>query len=514
MQVKLDDRDMKTHEVKENRNPNWYEIKADVKSGKHRVWAGFINDFYDPKLKRRNDRNLYVRAIEVQGPLGIDEADLTPFHREFLKFQPGDKRGRRSMNVSEAAAANIRPFLARAFRRPVNSAEVSNFTRFVRLATDRGDSFQRGMQVALQAILVAPEFLFRIEQDEDEQGSETYELDQFELAARLSYFLWSSTPDDELMKLAGQKRLSDEGVIVKQIDRMLKDPRSEALVENFAGQWLGLRKLHTADINPDTDRFPQWNDRLRDDIEEETLRFFGHIVKENLSILDLLDGRYTFVNERVAELYGFKDVSGDEFRKVDLPDDRRGGLLTQASILTLTSYPDRTSPVRRGEWVLTNLLGDEPPPPPPTVPALDETQKANPNASLREQMELHRSDPGCASCHRVMDAIGFGLENFDAIGRWRDKDGKHAIDTAGELPSGESFSGPAELIAILRNREDEFARCVSEKLLTYALGRGLEYYDRCAVDKIVNVVKADDYKFQTLVKAIATSRPFLLRTGE
>jgi len=514
MRVDVDGKKVETVAVKEDRKPNWYETKITAKPGKRRVKATFTNDFYDPKLKRRNDRNLYVRVIEIQGPLSLNEDDLPKFHREFIKFRPGDKRGRRTLSATDAAAANIRPFLARAFRRPVNSAEVSNFTRFVRLASDRGDSFERGMQVALQAILVAPEFLFRIEQDADEKGPGTHELDQFELASRLSYFLWSSTPDDELLKLAGQKRLADEGVIVQQIDRMLNDPRSQALVENFAGQWLGLRKLHTAEISPDTDLFPQWNNKLRRDIEQETLQFFGHIVRENRSVLDLLDARYTFVNERLAKLYGLPDVEGDELRKVDLPDDRRGGVLRQASILTLTSYPERTSPVRRGEWVLTNLLGDEPPPPPPTVPGLEETQEANPNASLREQLELHRSDPGCASCHRVMDAIGFGLENFDAIGRWREKDGKHPINATGTLPTGETFDTPADLIAILRSREEDFARCLSEKLLTYALGRGLEYYDRCAVDRIVTLMAADDFRFHTLVKAIATSRPFLLRTGE
>jgi mono/diheme cytochrome c family protein len=514
MQVRFDESELVTHQVKEDRKLEWYEATLKAKAGKHSVSASFINDFYDATLKRRNDRNLYVRAIEVRGPLSISDDELPPFHREFLKFQPGDKRGNRKLSATDAASANIGPVLARAFRRPVNSAEVSNFTRFVRLATDRGDSFERGMQIALQAILVAPEFLFRIEQDPDEKGPDTYEVGQFELASRLSYFLWSSMPDDELLGLAGQGRLADEGVLVRQIDRMLADPRSQALVDNFAGQWLGLRKLHTAEISPNKDLFSDWNDKLRSDIEQETLLFFGYIARENRSVLELLDARYSFVNERLAKLYGIEGVEGDEFRKVDLPAGQRSGLLTQASILTLTSYPERTSPVLRGEWVLTNLLGDEPPPPPPTVPGLDVTQKANPDASLREQLQLHRSDPGCASCHRVMDAIGFGLENFDAIGRWREMDGEHPIDATGELPSGETFRTPAELIGILRSREKEFARCLAEKLLTYALGRGMEYYDRCAVDKIVNVTAADKYRFHTLVKAIATSRPFLLRAGE
>ena len=515
MQVLVDGKGAKVHDIKGHQKLDWYEINVKLSAGKRKVTASFINDFYNAKLKKRKDRNLHVRTIAVQGPTNINEDDVGDFQKAFVKFRSGDKRGRRKMNATEAAAANIRPMLARAFRRPVNSAEVSNYTRFVRLATDRGDSFERGMQIALQAMLVSPEFLFRIEQDADEKGTGTQELDQFELASRLSYFLWSSGPDEELMHLAGQRRLYNEDVIVRQIDRMLADKRSQALIDNFAGQWLGLRKLHTAEINPDTDRFPQWNEQLRRDIEQETLLFFAHIVRENRSILELIDAKHTFVNERVAALYGLPDVKGDEFRRVDLPDDgRRSGILTHASILTLTSYPNRTSPVRRGEWVLTNFLGDEPPPPPPTVPALDVAQKENPNMSLREQMELHRADPNCASCHRVMDAIGFGFENFDPIGRWRDKDGDYPIDAAGKLPSGETFNTPRELIVILRGRQDEFVRCLTEKMMTYALGRGLEYYDKCAVDRIVSEVKADGYKFHTLVKSIAVSRPFLMRQSE
>ncbi|MEZ6064522.1 MAG: DUF1588 domain-containing protein [Planctomycetaceae bacterium] len=249
-------------------------------------------------------------------------------------------------------------------------------------------------------------------------------------------------------------------------------------------------------------------DDIRRDIWRETELFFGSIVREDRSIVDLINARFTFLNERLAKLYGIDGIKGDEFRKVELADPRRGGLVTHASILTLTSYPTRTSPVKRGEWVLANLLGDKPPDPPPVVPALDETQSAHPDLSLREQLLLHREDPGCASCHIVMDEIGFGLQNFDPIGRWREVEGKHPIDSQGTLPSGETFSTPGELNAILSSRKSEFARCLTEKLLTYALGRGLEYYDRCTVEEIVTRLEAREYRFSELLVGIVESRPF------
>ncbi|MCA9056253.1 MAG: DUF1592 domain-containing protein, partial [Planctomycetaceae bacterium] len=404
------------------------------------------------------------------------------------------------------------PLLRRAFRRTVTDDEVAAYAAFVQQAIEQGDSFERGMQIALQAVLVSPQFLFRVEApgaDEWTGGAES--LNDFELATRLSYFLWSSLPDDELLSLAEAGKLRDVDVLQQQADRMLRDPKAQALIENFAGQWLGLRKLATNEVAPDPMLFPEYTPELRKDVWKETELFFGHIVREDRPITELIDGRYSFLNGRLAQLYGVEGPSGDEFKKFEFNDGRRSGVLTQASILTLTSYPERTSPVKRGEWVLTNLLGDAPPEPPPVVPALDATQSSHPDLPLREQLVLHRADPGCASCHKVMDEIGFGLENFDPIGRWRDQAGGHPIDAAAQLPSGESFNGPAELVEILAARREEFTRCLTEKLLTYALGRGLEYYDRCTVDRIVSQTQAADYRFSAVARGIVSSEPFRLR---
>jgi hypothetical protein len=289
---------------------------------------------------------------------------------------------------------------------------------------------------------------------------------------------------------------------------MLADKRSASLVKNFAAQWLALRKLRTEDVMPSKEQFPEFNEKLREDMIRETEMFFEEMVRSDRSVITLLDGKYTFVNERLAKLYGIEGIKGEEFQRVELKDANRGGILTQPAILTLTSYPTRTSPVKRGQWVLETLLGDEPPDPPPVVPALEETTKSNPNLPMRAQLELHRADPGCKACHKTMDEIGFGLENFDAIGRWRAKDGPNEIDSRAQLPSGEHFSGAGELVSILRAREDEFRRCLTEKLLTYALGRGIEYYDRCAIDTISKRLKDHGSRFSALVLAIVQSEPF------
>jgi hypothetical protein len=318
-------------------------------------------------------------------------------------------------------------------------------------------------------------------------------------------------PDDELLELAREQRLHDDAVLKRQVERMLKDPKSHALVENFAGQWLALRKLGTNEVAPDPAVYPEFNEQLRRDMWRETELFFAGIIRDDRPITELLTGRYSYLNARLARFYGVGGPQGEEFERVELAGGRRSGILTHGSVLTLTSYPDRTSPVKRGEWVMSNLLGDAPPEPPPVVPALDETRHAHPDLSLREQLVLHRADPGCASCHKVMDEIGFGLENFDAIGRWREQEGKHPIDAVGVLPSGEKFNGPEELVAILAAREEEFARCLAEKLLTYALGRGLEYYDRGAIDRIVGEVRSHGDRFSALAHAIVTSNPFRMR---
>jgi hypothetical protein len=395
----------------------------------------------------------------------------------------------------------------RAYRRPVTQQEVEQLVSLITMARRQGDSFEEGIVQALQAMLVSPHFLFRIEKGVSEAANH---ITEHELASRLSYFLWSSMPDDELLRCADQGRLKKPEVMAAQVQRLLKDPRSRALVESFGGQWLELRKLES--VKPDRERFPEFEDYLLRSMRRETELFFDNILRQDLSILDFLDGNYSFLNERLARFYKIAGVTGTEFRKVDLTGTERGGVLTQASVLTVSSYATRTSPVLRGKWILENLLNSPPPPPPPDVPNLDEASIGQ-SASMREQLEQHRKNATCASCHARMDPLGFGLENFDATGAWRTQDGKFSVDASGTLPDGRSFKGPQELRAILRADRSAFTEGLTEKLLTYALGRGLERYDKPAVKKIASLVAADNYRFSSLVLEIVKSLPFQMRRG-
>jgi hypothetical protein len=488
-----------------------YEIKLNVPAGKHRFVARFINDYYkpdDPDPKNR-DRNLIVERLEIQGPLGVLPEKLPASQAKLFTCRPADNN-----DPTDCARAILRPFASRAFRRPATDDEVDRLTRLVMSATKDGDSFERGIQVALEAVLVSPHFLFRIELDPEPLNPQAVRtIGDYELATRLSYFLWSSTPDEELLKLAHDGTLRKEGNLAAQVRRMLRDPKAGALVENFASQWLQLRNLKL--INPDKKQFPTFDDALRNAMETETKLFFEAIVREDRSVLEFLDTNFTFVNERLAKHYGIPGVKGDQFQKVTLPTGERGGLLTQASILTVTSNPTRTSPVKRGKWILENLLNAPPPPPPPNVPELKEAEKGKPlEGTLRQRMEQHRVNPNCAVCHTQMDAIGFGLENYDPVGAWRTKDGNSDIDPSGTLPGGLKFNSPAELKAILKARDGEFRRCLAEKLLTYALGRGLEYYDKCTVDTIVKNVSANQDRFSALVLEIVNSDAFQKRRGK
>ncbi|HXG64883.1 MAG TPA: DUF1592 domain-containing protein [Blastocatellia bacterium] len=406
----------------------------------------------------------------------------------------------------------IGDFARRAFRRPVTPEEVIKYTSLVSMARKQGDSFAEGVCQSLQAILVSPHFLFRIEQDRPATGGESaHPISDHELASRLSYFLWSSMPDEELLRCADAGTLRRPEVLAAQVRRMLQDERTRALVENFGGQWLELRRLES--VKPDGERFPEFDEYLRMSMRRETELYFENIIREDRSILDFIDGNYTYLNERMAAFYKIPGVRGPEFRKVLLNGDtRRGGLLTQASVLTVSSYATRTSPVLRGKWILENFLNAPPPPPPPDVPNLDE-EKVGSAASLRQQLEEHRKNVTCASCHARMDPLGFGLENFDAIGAWRTEDGRFPIDASGTLPDGRSFNGPQELKAILKADRDAFAECLTEKLLTYALGRGLERYDRPTVKKIAGRVAASDYRFSSLILEIVNSLPFQMRRG-
>ncbi len=512
MELHVGDEKIETFDVKAEPNaPETYEKKIAVKPGDVRVSASFINDYYQPDApdpKDRGDRNLYVGSIEVVGPLSFDPDTLPQSHRDILFVLPDDKT-----SADDCTREILRKFGRRAFRRPVTDEDLAGYFELARIAREQNESFEGSIQIAIQGMLVSPNFLFRVENDrEPDNPDDKHLLADFELASRLSYFIWGSMPDEELFALAEQGKLHDPAVLRQQARRLLADPKSSALVENFAGQWLNLRNL--AEVTPDEKTFPAFSDELRGDMRRETELFFDSVIRDDASIVNLLVADYTFVNERLAAHYGIAGITGPEFRRVELQGTNRAGILTQASILTLTSNSTRTSPVKRGKWILENILGEEPPPPPPNVPTLEKTQTDLPNATLRQQLEKHRADPVCASCHDQMDALGFGFENFDAIGRWRDKDGENAIDSSGTLPGDQKFQGPIELLQILKHRHQDFARLFAEKLLTYALGRGLEFYDRCTVDKIMIALEQNDYRFSALLDEIVTSEPFMMRRGE
>ena len=400
----------------------------------------------------------------------------------------------------------------RAFRRPVTAAETAKFVDLVRRAQREENSFTEGLAVGIQALLVSPDFLFRIERDRPVSAAATpvptHRITQHELASRLSYFLWASMPDDELRRAADRGTLRTPKVLESQVRRMLQDPKARALAEHFAGQWLQFRALES--LSRDRERFPDFEDYLRMSMRRETELFVEHVIRADRSIIDFIDGRYTFVNERLARHYGLPDVKGPEFRRVELEGTPRGGVLTHASVLTVSSYATRTSPVLRGKWILENLLDAPPPEPPADVPNLDESAIGT-SASMREQLEMHRKNPTCASCHRRMDPLGFGLENFDAVGAWRTEDGRFPIDASGSLPDGRTFEGPVELRAILKGDREEFARCLTSKLLTYALGRGLERYDIRTVRTIATRLPEYEYRFSGLVLEIVNSFPFQSR---
>lgn len=498
-EVRVDGKPGQTIEVKGQRRPDDYVVKEKLTAGKHRIEIVFLNDFWE---KNKGDRNLFIGQIVVEAPPSAAPKSA------FLTVLP-------SSDVSEknAAEQTLRPFLLKAFRRPPTDAEVAKYVGIAELALNEKEPYPKAMQYALQAILVSPSFLFRIETDQRPDDAKTERsVTDYELAARLSYFLWSSMPDDELRALAAKGELRKPEVIEQQALRLLKHSNAKALTENFAAQWLNLRGLD--EITPDESLFPDFSGELREDMKRETLLVFEAIVKEDRSVLDFLDLDFTFANSRLAKLYGLPTPKSQQFEKVALNPSQRAGLLTHASILTLTSNPDRTSPVKRGKWIMENILGTPPPPPPPNVPDLEVTAKAKPGATLREQLKIHRESPSCAVCHTTMDTLGFGFENFNAIGGWRTKDGEQPIDSSGKLPSGESFATPVELVRILKSRGPQFSRSLTEKLLTYALGRGLEYYDRCAVDEVLKRMQSHDQRFSSMVLGIVTSKPFLTRRGD
>jgi len=429
---------------------------------------------------------------------------LTEFQKQYFKYPiPADNRRR----IAEDFA---REFMRRAYRREVSSVEIKNVLVLARQAVDAGGSFEEGVRLAVQAVLISPRFLFRWELDgAPDNPRAVRSLNEYELASRLSFFLWSSQPDDQLLRYANRGQLRKN--LGKELERMLKDAKAQSFVENFAGQWLELRNLDV--YQPDKKLFPTFTPALRSDMRRETELLFSHIMGGNRSVLELLSADYSFVNARLAAHYGISDVKGESFRPVSLRGTFRGGILGHASILTITSDPNRTSPVKRGKYVLENILGTPPPAPPPDAPPLNETGKIT--GTLREQFVKHRQDPACASCHKVMDPIGFAFENYDAIGRYRTKDNSLPIDASGKLETGEPFGNAADLRSILLNQKREyFTRCITEKMLTYALGRGLEYYDKRTIDGIVIRLKGNNYRFNELVQGIVSSLPFDMKRGE
>lgn len=485
--------------------PGEYELTINAENP-GRIALAFVNDYVgqgDDGVER--DRNVYIEWLEYHGP--IDLADKRPeSHKRIVIKEPGED------NTREVAREIIAQFAKRAFRRPVTDEEVDGLLPIYDLAAEEPAPFERGLQYALSAVLASPSFLFRIENDPPgAEAGQIYPINEYELATRLSYFLWSSMPDEELFALADRGELRTN--LDSQVTRMLTDPKAKALVENFGGQWLQTRRLES--FSPDPERFPEFDDALRKAMQQETEQFFASIMREDRSVLEFIDADYTFLNERLAKLYGVEGVTGEEFRRVELGGSPRGGgVLTQASVLAITSNPTRTSPVKRGKWIMEQILGTPPPPPPPNVPELDSPEGMKLVGSLRERMVQHRENAVCASCHEHMDTLGFGMENFDAIGKWRDKDGEFAIDASGTLPDGRSFASPRELKQLLLADRQGIGRCLAEKMLTYALGRGVEYHDKCAVDDIVAALEQNDYRFSALVQAIVASDPFQYRRAQ
>ncbi|MCE9532565.1 MAG: DUF1592 domain-containing protein [Planctomycetes bacterium] len=511
----VDGKELKQFEVKADseKTAAIFDVKITLPAGSHRGAVQFLNEF----KKDKDERTLWVEWLVMEGPLDTRPA----FQQKYLTLDPAKTKDVQTREV-------LTNFVTRAYRRPALKEEIDRLVKFVEAAETRNEKWEAGMQLAIQAVLVSPKFLFRLELDAGiPAGGTAVPLNEYQLASRLSYFLWSSMPDDVLLDLAAKKQLSAN--LDAQVKRMLLDPKAKALVDNFVMQWLQLQRLKS--FAPDATLFPTFNEPLRAAMTKETELFFTEIMKEDRSILDIIDADYTYLNQPLARHYGITDTKGNlqstkkkvpggkpfkdnEFERVTLQDGSRGGILTQASVLSVTSNPTRTSPVKRGRWVLEQLLGTPPPPPPPDVPELAADEKAITTGSLRKRMELHREKVACANCHAKMDPIGFAFENFNAIGAFRARDGDFPIDASGTLPDGKTFQGPAELKQILKEKKDLFSRCLAEKMLTYAVGRGLEFYDKRTVDKICANLAKGDYKFSVLVGEIVRSDPFRLRRGK
>jgi hypothetical protein len=491
--------------------------RAPVKAGVHSVTAYTIlrshaqkDNLVKPFLRTTID------GLDVTGDPSVDRVTI---EGPFQQTGPGETASRRKIFTCRPAAAQdevpcaretLNRLARRAYRRPLTPFDQETLLSFFQRGRNSGGSFEAGIESALQLILASPEVLVRFEPDpEGIAPGAPYRISGRALASRLSFFLWSSPPDDELLNAAEAGRLRDRTELRRQVLHMLRDPRSEALLDNFAEQWLFLRNLKST--APDLTAFPDFDDNLRQAMRQETRLFFASVLREDRSAMDLMNADYTFVNERLARHYGIPNVYGSQFRRVPVTDEARRGLLGQASILTVTSYPNRTSPVQRGKWVLTNILGTPPLPPPPNVPELKQNSEGAPPRSLRERLEEHRTNAVCAGCHKVMDPFGIALENFDAIGRWRGTDDGSRIDPSGTLFDGSAVDGPAALRRMLTRRPEIFVGVLTEKLLTYAVGRSLEYYDMPAVRKIVNQAGRNGFRFSELLAGVVESVPFQMK---
>ncbi len=518
--------------------PRILEYRTSLKAGDHRVGATFLTENLAPEYVGTGSKRMPVSpdvphtssldlrldgarvklydvehagehpqlsSLIIAGPYNVVGAGDTPSRERILICKPATR------SQEAPCARKILTSLGhRAYRRPFTEADLKPLMAFYEEGRREGN-FEAGISMALRAMLVSPEFLFRIEHDpKDGAPGAVHRVSDLELASRLSFFLWSSIPDDQLLKVAEEGKLKDPSVLSAQVDRMLADERSSAFSTNFTGQWLFLRNL--SKVTPDPDIFPTFDQGLAKAFKQETELFFDAVLRENRPVTDLLSANFTYLNQRLAEHYDIPGVYGSQFRRVSLADSNRGGLLGQGSILTVTSYPNRTSVVQRGKWVLENLLGSGPPPPPPDIPALEAHAKDGKTLTMRQQMEQHRANPTCAGCHSRMDPIGFSLENYNGIGAWRAKDGGSAIDTSGKLPDGTRFDGPKGLKTLLTtNYRDQFVTTFTEKLMTYALGRGVEYFDEPTVRAVIHDAAPRNTTIPALIHSLVSSPQFQTR---
>jgi hypothetical protein len=499
--VKLYDAAIDTEEA--NQGTRNLQLRLPVKAGAHEIGAAFLTE--NAKLEGGGGRGgnnnpstngLFVEYVAIGGPYDSKGPGDTESRKRVFSCRPA------TTAQETTCARKILTSLARqAYRRPVTAADIDPLMKLFTTGRADGSAFDAGIEMALTGLLVSPDFLFRVEHS-------TGRVSDLELASRLSFFLWSSIPDEQLLRIAESAKLHDPAMLRTQTLRMLGDPKSQALLDNFAGQWLHLRNI--AEWHPDPMKYPQFDDALRNAFERESSLFFENIVREDRSVLELIDADYTFVNERLARYYGIPGVRGSYFRRVPVTSKERGGVLTQGGVLMVTSYPTRTSPVLRGKWILENILGAPPPPPPPNVPQLEENAVGSAK-SLREQLEKHRASAACAACHSRLDPLGFSLENFDGVGRYRAEEGGSPIDASGSMTNGATVTGPAGLKKVILDRKDEFVEVMAGKLLTYALGRGLEYYDQPALRQIRREMAAENERFSALVLGVVNSVPFQMR---